>query len=323
MKRPLIVIEGPTAVGKSDIAVLVAGLIGGEIISADSMQVYRYMDIGSGKITREEMKGIPHYMLDVVSPCEDYDISRYAAGASEAVKSVYSHGKIPILTGGTGFYIQAVIKDIDFSRGSPVDEYRRELEELAASRGKEAVHSMLEKVDEKAASAIHPNNLKKVIRALEYYRVTGEKISERNDSDREKAGPYDCLEVFINQDRDILYGKIEKRIDKMMSEGLTDEVRRLKEMGASAGSTAMQGLGYKEILGYLNGEYSLEEAVMLLKRNTRHYAKRQVTWFRHQGDPIEIMREDHDDDNGKIARFICGLAKERFGRDIICLKDSE
>ncbi len=312
MRPPLIVIEGPTAVGKSDIAVKLAKTIGGEIISADSMQVYRGMDIGTGKIKPEEMSGIRHYMIDVTDPGDEYDISRYTAAAKEALFEIYKKGMYPIIAGGTGFYIQALVKDIDFSKGSPEESYRRELEEYAEKNGAASLHEMLADVDRDSADAIHQNNIKKVIRALEYYRETGEPLSEKNRRDREKESPYDVLEFFINEDRKVLYRKIEKRVDGMLSEGLVSEVDRLREQGLRKECVSMQGLGYKEIIEYLDGEVSLEEAVDTLKKRTRHYAKRQITWFTHQGDPIEVRREDHGNDNDKIAEYIAGIVTEHY-----------
>ena len=311
----MIIIEGPTAVGKSDIAVELAKIIGGEIVSADSMQVYRGMDIGTGKIRKEEMSGIPHYMLDVTDPSDDYDISRYAASAKEACMDISARGKYPIICGGTGFYIQAVVKDIDFSKGSPETSYRRELEEYAKEHGNAHLHDMLAKVDPPSARAIHPNNVKKVIRALEYYRMAGERLSDKNERDRRKESPYDVLEFFINENRKVLYEKIEKRIDRMMDEGLVDEVRHLREAGLQKDCVSMQGLGYKEIIEYLDGDVTLDAAVDTLKKRTRHYAKRQVTWFTHQGDPVEIRREEHGNDNRQIAEYIAGIIKEHYLRN--------
>ena len=308
----MIVIEGPTAVGKSDIAVELAKLIGGEVVSADSMQVYRGMDIGTGKITKEEMRGIAHYMIDVVDPDDDYDISRYAAGAKEACQAVLKKGKIPILCGGTGFYIQAVVKDVDFTNGSPEEDYRKELFEFAKENGSIALHEILEKTDPPSAAAIHPNNVKKVIRALEYYRSTGERLSDKNIRDKAKESPYDVCEFFINEDRKVLYGKIEKRVDKMSRSGLVEEVRALADKGLNTQSVSMQGLGYKEMIDHLEGKMSLEEAVDLLKKRTRHYAKRQITWFTRQGDPEEVRREEHGGDNTLIAEYIAERVAEHY-----------
>ena len=313
---PLIVIEGPTSAGKSDIAVLVAKALDGEIISADSMQVYRGMDIGTGKIRPEEMGGIPHFLLDIADPEDAFDLARYKELAKEAVLDVWRRGKVPVLCGGTGFYIQAVVKDIDFSSASPSEEYRRELEEFAESEGNDALHAILKEKDPEAAAAIHPNNRKRVIRALEFLHETGEKISEKNRSDKEQASPYDAMIFFIDMDRADLYRKIEKRVDLMLEAGLVEEVRSLQARGLTRNDVSMQGLGYKEILAYLEGETTLEEAVRVLKRDTRHFAKRQLTWFRHDREAIRIAREDYGNDAGKIAEAVTGMIREHYGDTI-------
>ncbi len=308
-KKPLIVIEGPTAVGKSDVGVEVAKRIGGEIISADSMQVYKYMDIGTGKITEEEMQGILHYMLSVCDPRESFDISRYVEGAKKALKKIYENGNIPIIVGGTGFYIQAVTHDIDFSEGSPETKYRNELEELAVRKGNIYLHDILKKVDVESAEAIHPNNVKKVIRALEYYKTTGEKLSLKNERDKKQVSPYDLQVFFLNMDRGKLYERTELRVDKMVESGLLNEVKALKNMGLTRDHVSMQGLGYKEILDYFAGKTSLEEALAILKKNTRHYAKRQLTWFNHDPDARKVMREDYGNDNVEIAEHIVSVIR--------------
>ncbi|MBE5996858.1 MAG: tRNA (adenosine(37)-N6)-dimethylallyltransferase MiaA [Lachnospiraceae bacterium] len=313
---PLIVIEGPTSAGKSDIAVLVAKALDGEIISADSMQVYREMDIGTGKIRPEEMGGIPHFLLDIADPEDAFDLARFKEAAKEAVLDVWRRGKIPVLCGGTGFYIQAVVKDIDFSSASPSEEYRRELEEFAEREGNDALHAILREKDPDAAAAIHPNNRKRVIRALEFLHETGGKISEKNRSDKEQPSPYDAMIFFIDMDRAELYQKIEKRVDLMLEAGLVEEVRTLKERGLTRNDVSMQGLGYKEILAYLEGETSLEEAVRILKRDTRHFAKRQLTWFRHDREAVRIAREDYGNDAVKIAEAVAGMIREHYGETI-------
>ena len=307
---PLIVIEGPTSAGKSEIAVYVARKIGGEIVSADSMQVYRGMDIGTGKIRPEEMMGIPHYLLDIAEPEDPFDLARYKAMAKEAVLKISENGYIPILCGGTGFYIQAVVKDIDFSKASPSDAYREKLEKYADEHGSDALHGILKERDPEAAAAIHPNNRKRVIRALEFFHETGTKISEKNKNDKEQSSPYDAMIFFIDMDRAQLYRKIEKRVDRMIDGGLVEEVAALRARGLTKKDVSMQGLGYKEILGYLDGETSLEEAVRILKRDTRHFAKRQLTWFRHDPEAIRIAREEYGNDPEKIADAIVEMIKE-------------
>ncbi|MCI6140124.1 MAG: tRNA (adenosine(37)-N6)-dimethylallyltransferase MiaA [Clostridiaceae bacterium] len=287
MKQPLIILTGPTAVGKTDLSIKLAGAIDGEIISADSMQVYRHMDIGSAKVTREEMGGIPHYLIDVLEPDQEFNVVSFQSMAKKALKEIYSHGHIPIIAGGTGFYIQALLYDIDFTENDGDSSIRRELEALAVSEGEQApliLHSMLQKADPKAAADIHPNNIKRVIRAIEYFRQTGERISLHNERAHAKESPYNFLYYVVTTERDQLYRRIENRVDRMLEQGLVEEVQRLKAMGCHRGQTSMQGLGYKEILDYLNGECSLDEAIYRLKRDTRHFAKRQLTWFKRERD---------------------------------------
>ena len=300
----LVVISGPTASGKSEIAVELARKIGGEIISADSMQVYRHMDIGSAKITLEEMMGVPHYMIDVAEPTENFDVARFAEEAKAHVRDIQMRGKVPILCGGTGFYIQAVTRDIDFTESGCDEVYRSELAKYAETHGNEALHARLREIDPESAEAIHANNVKRVIRALEYYRQTGEKISEHNIRESERPSPYDLHFYVIHCDRQALYDRIDRRVDFMMDMGLIDEVMYLKAMGLTRDMVSMQGLGYKEMLDYLDGVYDLEEAVRILKRDSRHYAKRQLTWFKREKEAVWIRREDFNNDTFKIVDFL-------------------
>ena len=305
-KPMLIVVAGPTASGKSAAAVELARMIDGEIISADSMQVYRYMDIGSAKITKEEMMGIPHYLIDVADPTEDYDVVRYAREAKAALSDIISRGKVPILCGGTGFYIQAVTRDIDFSETGSLPEYREELAAYAAQHGNAALHERLRDIDPVSYETIHPNNLKRVIRALEYYKETGMTISAHNEAERQRETPYDLHFFVLNDDRAVLYDRIDKRVDFMMAEGLYDEVMYLRQMGLTRDMVSMQGLGYKEMLDCMDGKYDLDEAVRILKRDSRHYAKRQLTWFKRERNTIWIDRRDFGGDSIKIAEFMAG-----------------
>ena len=311
MKKPLIVLTGPTAVGKTSLSIALARAVEGEIISADSMQVYKHMDIGSAKIKKEEMEGIPHYLIDVLEPDEEFHVVRFQEMAQEAMKEIYSKGKIPILTGGTGFYIQAVVKDIDFSQDTEKSSVRERLENLAQEKGGEYLHELLAQRDPESAEKIHPNNIKRVIRALEYYELTGEKISLHNEREGEKVSPYNTAYFVLNDHRERLYEKIDRRVDQMLDEGLVEEVRRLAQMGYTRDMVSMQGLGYKEILAYLEGEYSLEEAVYVLKRDTRHFAKRQLTWFRREKDVIWVKKPDFDYDDKKILEYILENCKKR------------
>ncbi len=311
MKKPLIVLTGPTAVGKTSLSIALARAVEGEIISADSMQVYKHMDIGSAKIKKEEMEGIPHYLIDVLEPDEEFHVVRFQEMAKEAMKEIYSKGKIPILTGGTGFYIQAVVKDIDFSQDTEKSSVRERLENLAQEKGGEYLHELLAQRDPESAEKIHPNNIKRVIRALEYYELTGEKISLHNEREGEKVSPYNTAYFVLNDHRERLYERIDRRVDQMLDEGLVEEVRRLAQMGYTRDMVSMQGLGYKEILAYLEGEYSLEEAVYVLKRDTRHFAKRQLTWFRREKDVIWVNKPDFDYDDKKILEYILENCKKR------------
>ncbi|MBQ3407188.1 MAG: tRNA (adenosine(37)-N6)-dimethylallyltransferase MiaA [Lachnospiraceae bacterium] len=305
-KPMLIVVAGPTASGKSTAAVELARMIDGEIISADSMQVYRYMDIGSAKITKEELMGIPHYLIDVADPTEDFDVVRYAREAKAAVSDIILRGKVPILCGGTGFYIQAVTRDIDFSETGSLPEYREELAAYAAQHGNAALHERLRDIDPVSYETIHPNNLKRVIRALEYYKETGMTISAHNEAERQRETPYDLHFFVLNDDRAVLYDRIDKRVDFMMAEGLYDEVMYLRQMGLTRDMVSMQGLGYKEMLDCMDGRYDLDEAVRILKRDSRHYAKRQITWFKRERNTIWIDRRDFGGDSIKIAEFMAG-----------------
>ncbi|RFZ80446.1 tRNA (adenosine(37)-N6)-dimethylallyltransferase MiaA [Lacrimispora amygdalina] len=311
--KPLIIITGPTAAGKTDLSVRLAQAIGGEIISADSMQVYRHMDIGSAKITEEEKKGIPHYLIDVLDPEEEFNVAVFQKMAKAAVNTIYSHGNIPIVTGGTGFYIQALLYDIDFTETGEDSSIREELETMGREKGGEYLHELLHKIDPDSAAEIHPNNKKRVIRAIEYFRQTGEKISEHNRREREKSSPYDFLYYTVNMDREVLYQRIDRRVDLMMERGLVSEVKRLKEMGCTREMVSMQGLGYKEILDYLQGICTLEEAVYILKRDTRHFAKRQITWFKRERDVRNIFLPDFDYDLDRVLKKIVQDTNEIIG----------
>lgn len=311
MKQPLIILTGPTAVGKTKLSLALAKAVNGEIISADSMQVYRRMDIGSAKIRKEEMQGVRHHLLDILEPDEDFHVVKFQQLAKKAMQEIWERGRIPIITGGTGFYIQALLYDIDFSEEKTAGNVRKELEELAEKEGSEKLHEMLAEADPKAAEEIHANNVKRVIRALEFYRLTGERISEHNEEQRQKESPY-CFAYFVlNQDRETLYRRIDLRVDKMMEEGLLKEVEALKEEGCRRGMVSMQGLGYKELLAYLDNETTLEEAVRILKRDTRHFAKRQLTWFRREKDVVWLEREAFQDDEEKILDFMLEVLREK------------
>ena len=309
--RPLIVLTGPTAVGKTALSIALAKAVKGEIVSADSMQVYRHMDIGSAKITAEEMQNVPHHLIDILEPWEEFHVVRFQELVREALEGIYERGQIPILTGGTGFYIQAILKDVDFTENGEDLTYRSELEQLAKKKGSGYLHALLLQADPKSAEAIHPNNTKRIIRALEYYRQTGEPISAHNEEQRKKASPYNYAYFVLTDDRKHLYDRIDLRVDRMLADGLVEEVRHLKELGCTRDMVSMQGLGYKEILAYLDGELSYEEAVYILKRDTRHFAKRQLTWFKREQDVIWIDRQSFGYQDDKISEYMQEICRNK------------
>lgn len=311
MKKPLIVLTGPTAVGKTKLSIALAKAVGGEIISADSMQVYQYMDIGSAKIRKEEMDGVPHYLVDVLDPAEEFHIVKFQQMAKEAMEQIYAKGHIPILVGGTGFYIQAMVRDIDFTENEENTEVRAKWEQYAARYGAQALHEELAKIDPKSAESIPAGNVKRVVRALEFYELSGKCISEHNEEQKAKGSPYNFAYFVLNDHRDLLYDRIERRIDEMLEEGLVEEVQGLKDRGFTKNMVSMQGLGYKEILDYLDGNLTLEEAVYILKRDTRHFAKRQLTWFRREPEVSWIHKYEYDYDDEKILDAMLCILREK------------
>jgi len=310
MQQPLIIISGATAVGKTDLSLSLAASIGGEIISADSMQVYKGMDIGTAKISPDEMKGIPHYLIDELDPWEEFNVYEFQKRCRALIRDITSRGKIPILTGGTGFYIQSVLYDIQFTDSETDLSYREELERLAVTQGPGVLHRMLEEVDPAAAEQIHENNIKRVIRALEYYQETGQPISEHNEEQRSRTSSFNYAYFVLNRERSVIYDRINLRVDQMMEEGLVEEVRSLLEQGVPPTALSMQGLGYKEIIRYLQGELSLSEAVSLIKQSTRHFAKRQLTWFRREKDVIWIDYGDYPGPDAMLDHMI-NILKEK------------
>ena len=311
MKKPLVVLTGPTAVGKTKLSISLAKALNGEIISADSMQVYKYMDIGSAKITEKEMDGVPHHLIDVLSPFEEFHIVRFQELAKKAMEDIYNRGKTPVFVGGTGFYIQAITKDIDFTEGEEDKQYREELSRLAAEKGNEFLHEMLREVDKKSAEEIHANNVKRVIRALEFYKENGFPISQHNEEQKQNETPYNLAYFVLNAPRELLYERIDRRVDEMMENGLVKEVQKLKDMGCRREMTSMQGLGYKEILSFLDGEIPLDEAVRILKRDTRHFAKRQLTWFRRESNVVWVDKDKFAFNDEKILEYMLSVCRER------------
>ena len=303
-KKPLIILTGPTAAGKTKLSIGLAKKIGGEIISADSMQVYKKMDIGTAKIRPEEMDGVPHYLIDVLDPFEEFNVVYFVEKAKEAMEKIYAAGHIPIIVGGTGFYIQALLYDIDFSQHEEKESYRKELEQLAREKGKEYLYEILKKVDPEYAQIVHFNNVKKVIRALEYYKETGGKLSEHNKEQRQKESPYNFAYFVLYHDREILYERINKRVDIMMEEGLLSEVKGLIKQGYTKNLVSMQGLGYKEFFDYFDGTISLEDTVDKIKKDTRHFAKRQLTWFRREKEVIWINKKEYEQEEALLTSVL-------------------
>lgn len=302
---PLVVIVGPTAVGKTAVSIRLAKMIGGEIISGDSMQVYRHMDIGTAKPTEHEKEGIPHYMLDLLEPDGEFSVALFQQKVTEYINDILARGKMPVLVGGTGLYVRSVTDHYDFSPAGIDTDLRNELLCEAEMYGNEYLHAKLREVDPAAADRLHPNDIRRIIRALEVYRQTGRPISSFQYRDSDLPPKYRLGYFGLTMERANLYRRIEQRVDKMISAGLVEEVKKLLDRGCSPDLPSMQGLGYKEIIGYLQGEYSLDEAIELLKRNTRRFAKRQLTWFRR--DPrIEWLNVENDHSSSEIANEIAG-----------------
>ena len=309
--KPLVILAGPTAVGKTELSIRLAKRINGAIISADSMQVYKYMDIGSAKIMPDEMEGVKHYLIDELDPSDEFNIVRFQQMAKDALKEIYTNGQIPIVAGGTGFYIQALLYDIDFTHQDSDEAFRKEMADYAAEYGAEALHEKLKEIDPVSYKTIHANNTKRVIRALEYYRMTGQPISTHNEQEHQKVSPYNFAYFVLTDDRKHLYDRIDYRVDLMMKKGLVDEVKNLYDMGYHKDMVSMQGLGYKELLSYLDGECSLEEAVYIIKRETRHFAKRQLTWFRRERDVIWLDKSAYQYNDQRILTDMCRMLQEK------------
>lgn len=303
MKNKLIVISGPTGVGKTSLSIKLAQKINGEIISADSMQIYKLMDIGSAKIKTEEMEGVKHHLIDIINPDEEFSVSDFKVRAEHAIEDILNRGKVPIIAGGTGLYIDSIICNLSFTEGNKDLEYRVYLEDLAKEKGNIYVHSLLKDIDKISYEKIHPNNLKRVIRALEVYKLTGKPFSSYDDRDKIFDIPYNLYYYVLSMDRDKLYEKINKRVDEMVEVGLIQEVEHLKSLGYSSEMQSMQGIGYKEILYYLEGKISLEEAIEMIKKGSRNYAKRQLTWFRK--DPrVKYLNKDLLSENQLLENIL-------------------
>lgn len=307
MKQDLFILAGPTAVGKTDISIKLAEKLNGEIISADSMQIYKHMDIGSAKITEEEKHGIKHYMIDFVDPLDEFSVAEFKEKSKNTIESIASKGKLPMIVGGTGFYIDSLIFNYDFANTYKDEEYREYLKNLADKKGKEYVHELLKDIDEESYKRLYPNDLKRVIRALEVFKLTNKTISEFNEEQDKFDIPYNVYYFVLNMDRSKLYERINKRVDIMIERGLVEEVKMLRSMGCTADMQSMKGIGYKEILYYLDRKMTLEDAIELIKKGSRNYAKRQLTWFRKDKRVIWIDKDQYENDSE-----ICNAIIEKF-----------
>ena len=303
-KIPLVVVAGPTGVGKTETSVKIAKALDAEIISGDSMQIYKYMNIGTAKIEESEKEGVVHHLIDILHPSEDFSVCSFANLCKEKIENITQRGKLPVIVGGTGLYIDSVVDGITFSPQKSDEEYREYLLHLANTQGNEYVHSMLKDIDKESYEKIHPNNVKRVIRALEYYKLTGETISEHNEKTKMSDSPYNCCYIFLTRDREDLYERIDKRVDLMIENGLIEETKNLLDMGLTPDCTSMQAIGYKEIGEYLSGEVSYDEAVDTLKKNSRHYAKRQITWFSRRKDAFIVNLSTESDPMEKCLEYI-------------------
>ena len=303
MKKDLFILAGPTAIGKTETSIELAKKLNGEIISADSMQIYKYMDIGSAKIKPGEMQNVKHYLLDFLDPRLEFSVAEFKEKATGAINEIYIKGKSPLIVGGTGFYIDSLVLNYDFASVEKDEIYRESLKEIASEKGNEYVHNLLKEVDEESYKRLFPNDLKRIIRALEVYKLTGKTLSQFNTEQNIYDIPYNVYYFVLNMNRDKLYERINRRVDIMIEQGLIDEVRKLKEMGCSADMQSMKGIGYKEILSYLNGSISLNEAIEMIKKGSRNYAKRQLTWFRKDKRVIWIGKDEFKD-NEEIVEYI-------------------
>ncbi len=310
MRKPLIVLTGPTASGKTSLAVALANKIGGEIISGDSMQVYKHMDIGTAKVTEAEKDGVPHYMIDEFEPDQECSVALFQKKVKAYMDDIYSRGKIPMIVGGTGFYIRAITHNIEFQEIDTDMEIRNRLMAEAKEHGEEYLHNKLQEVDPVSAQNVHANNVQRVARALEYYEKTGEQISKHNEEEKTRETPYNLVFFGLNMERELLYSRIEQRVDQMLEEGLLAEAKSIYDKGYSKDLPSMRGIGYKEFYPYFEHTQSLESCVEILKQNTRHYAKRQLTWLRHQVKPIWINVDEYHFNAEEILKVLASHVEE-------------
>lgn len=310
MMKPMVILTGPTAVGKTELSIELARALDAEIISADSMQVYRKMDIGTAKIQPEEMGGIVHHLIDCLDPAEEFHVAKFQKMAKEAMDEIYARKKIPLIVGGTGFYIQSLLYDIDFTEEKGDLSYRKSLEEKAETEGNETLFQMLREIDPVSAEKIHPNNRKRVIRALEFHKFNGYPISEHNEAEAKKESPYHFVYFVLNQNREVLYNRINQRVDFMIQEGLIEEVRKLQKEGYQKNMVSMQGIGYRQVFEYLEGNISLEETIENIKKDTRHFAKRQLTWFGREKDVCMVDKSKFDTETAILNEILQILKKK-------------
>ncbi len=308
--KDIIVVAGPTAVGKTEYAIKIAKAVDGEVVSCDSMQLYKYMDIGSAKPTPDELAQVQHYLVDEIDPRDNFSVVEYQKRAKEAIAEIHAKGKIPVISGGTGLYLNSLLYEMDFG-APPADEtYRKELEEFAAEFGPEALHSRLAEKDPAAADRIHPNNIKKVIRAIEAVEKGGEGIKPFDAVQKENTD-YRPFLIGLTRDRAELYDRINLRVDILMEQGLLQEVEGLFNMGLTEENISMKGIGYKELIQHLKGEYSLEEAIDKVKQNTRRYAKRQLTWFRRYDQMQWFDLSTYNSGNDALEDMLSWLKRSR------------
>lgn len=300
--RKIIVIAGPTAVGKTKYAIEAAKAFDGEVVSCDSMQLYKYMDIGSAKPTAEELAQVPHHLVDIIDPAEPFSVAEYQKLAKAAIEDIFARGKVPVIAGGTGLYLNSILYDMDFSNAKQDQELRQKLEKEAQEFGPEYIHNKLAELDADAAQRIHPNNVKKVVRAIEA-AITGENIKDFKECNK-KVKDFERILIGLTRDREELYDRINKRVDLLVEQGLFDEVKGLLEKGLTESDISMKGIGYKEIIGYFDQKYSMDEAIDLIKKNTRHLAKRQITWFKRYEDIKWLDISQYEDDNYAIEGML-------------------
>ena len=312
-KENLLVLLGPTAIGKTDVSIDLAKRMNGEIISADSMQIYKYMDIGSAKVTKEEMQGIEHHLVDILNPDEDFTVANYKSRAEKLITEINNKGKLPIIAGGTGLYINSLVYDLNFTQVAPDEKFRSRLENIAEEKGNEFIYEKLAKIDKESSEKISPNDQKRVIRALEIFEVTGKTMSEYNKDFRKPIEDYNLVMIGLNMDRARLYERINLRVDIMMENGLVEEVKSILSMGYYKDLVSMQGIGYKEIIMYLENEITLERSIELIKQKSRNYAKRQLTWFRRD-KRIKWIDLDNYSEMETLIEEIIEYTNERFIR---------